>query len=106
LPRIALWDAPSESFWEGNKKQHAPACYGFHACPGLPSGMHEVNPFGKETKKQQAPACYGFHACPGLPSGMHEVNPFGKETKNNKRQLVMVSMLAQDCPLGCTNAAE
>jgi hypothetical protein len=53
-------------------------------------------------KKQQAPACYGFHACPGLPSGMHEVNPFGKETKNNKRQLVMVFMLAQDCPLGCT----
>ncbi|MCM4153529.1 hypothetical protein DHD05_18195 [Arenibacter sp. N53] len=46
LPGISHWDARSESLYRmKTKNQQALACYGFHACPGFPFGMHAVNPF-------------------------------------------------------------
>jgi hypothetical protein len=57
----------------------------------------------EENKKQTREAGYGFHACAGFSFGMHAVNPFnGKKTKNKHAKRVMVSMLAQDFHLGCT----
>jgi hypothetical protein len=43
------------------KDQQAPACYGFHACPGLPDwDARSESLYRKVPKDQQGPAYYYF----------------------------------------------
>jgi len=102
-----LFSGVSEVYFEeaeGNKKTTSASLLWFPCLPRIPIwDARSESCKRKETKKQQARACYGFHACPGFPFGMHSVNPVkGRKQKNNKRELVMVSMLAPDSHLGCT----